>query len=884
MPLLNRFSSLVTNLFRKESVERELDAEVHSYLGMLRDEKVRAGRTAEQATREAALDLEGTEQVKEAVRDVRAGHFLESLWQDARFGARTLAHAPGFTAVAVLSLALGLGGNAAMFSLVYGVLIRPLAYPQPERLVRVTDFYPPGALVALQQQSRSLDVAAYTTNSEFNLTGQGEAVRVAGGAVSANLFSVLGARAELGRTLEPGEDQPGRDRIAVLSHTLWQSRFGGDPSIIGRAIAVDGIDREVVGVMPAGFGFPSAEAQIWVPMHLDPTRWEEFWASGFTPLIARLRPGATVAGAQSEIRSLIPKVITMFPYVMARNWNADVAVLPLQQDMTGDIRGKLLVLLGAVGCVLLIACANVASLLLARAAVRRKEMALRASLGASRARIVRQLLTESVELALAGAGLGLALAYGALRVLRSALPVDTPRIGEAAIDWRVLGFVTALALLTGLVFGLVPALSATRVDLAESIKAGGQRRAGTVAVRLRGSLSAGEVALAVMLVIGAGLLIKSLWLLAQVNPGFRPERLLTVRISPNQSSCREAAACSAFYDELLRRARGITGVSDAAATNAVPLGNDIPTMPVEFEGHPVVPAENTAPMLWAGAITPGYLRIMRIPLLAGRDFTGADGEETAGAVLVSASTARRVWPGENPIGKHLRPIWDPQWRTVVGVVGDVRQFDLANNSRGGVVGAFYMPYPQATMSNSRRLPPPTMTLVLRTAAEAGRVAGDLRALVADLNPKVPVGGIRTMGAVVRASTEQPRSMMWLFVAFAGSALILAVIGTYGVVSYSAAQRTYEIGVRVALGATKASVFGLVIGQSLRIVLAGLAVGLVASAALTRLLAKFLYGVTATDPATFLAVSALLVAVAFLAGYFPARRAAGVDPLTALRVD
>ncbi len=882
--LQNRLSSLVRNLSRKEHVERELDAEVHSYLGMLRDEKVRAGKTPEQAQREAALDLEGAEQVKEAVRDVRAGHFLESLWQDARFGARTLARTPGFTAVAVLSLALGLGGNAAMFSLVYGVLIRPLAYPQPEQLVRVTGFYPTGAVAGLEQQSRNLDIASYTTDSEFNLTGQGEAVRLAGSTVSARLFSVLGSRAELGRTFGREEDQPGRDRVVMVSHSLWRSRFGGDPGIIGRAITVDGVSREVVGVMQAGFDFPSANAQIWVPTHLDPGHPEEYWTSAFTPLIARLRPGATVAGAQGEVRSLMPGIRAMFPYVMSRTWNANVAVTPLQSDLTGDIRGKLLVLLAAVGCVLLIACANVASLLLARAGVRRKEIALRASLGASRGRIVRQLLTESVELAMAGAALGIGLAYAALSALKLALPEGTPRIAQTGVDWRVLGFVTALAVLTGLIFGLAPALSMTRLDLAESIKSGGQRRAGAAAVRMRSSLSAVEVALAVMLVIGAGLLIKSLWLLAQVDPGFRVERLLTVRISPNQALCREPGACFAFYDELLRRARGITGVSDAAATNSVPLGGDIPTLPAELEGHRVIPAENLAPLVWAGAVTAGYLRIMRIPLLAGRDLAEADGENAAQVVLVDAATARHFWPGENPIGKHVRFVWEKGWRTVVGLTADVRQYDLASTSRDGVQGSFYIPYPQAAMSNNWKLPPPTMTLVVRTAAEPGRVAGDVRALMAELNPNVPVGDVRTMGAVVRASTAQPRSMMWLFVVFAGSALILAVIGTYGVVSYSAAQRTYEIGVRLALGATKGSVFGLVIGQSMRIVLAGLAAGLIASAALTRLLSKFLYGVTATDPATFLAVSGVLVAVAFLAGYFPARRAAGVDPRMALRAE
>ncbi len=864
MSLLSRVSSLLRNLFRRERVERELDLEVRGYVDMLAADKITTGMGQAEARREAVLELGGVEQVKEQVRAARIGSLLENLWQDLRYGCRTLARNPGFTAVAVISLALGIGGNSAMFSIVNGVLLQPLPYPAPERLVRVSGYYPKGALQVLQQDSRSMDIAGYVPGSEFNITGQGDAMRIEGSTVSANLFSILGAQPAVGRTFQPGEDVPGPDRTVILSHALWQKKFAGDVSIVGRMIAIDGVSREVVGVMPASFGFPSFEAQMWIPLRMDSRDSEDFWGKGFLPAIARLRPGATISQAQNELRPLIARAITRFPFPMARNWNANAAVLPLQEDMVHDVRQKLVLLLCAVGFVLLIACANVASLLLSRSAARAKEIALRVSLGASRGRILRQLLTESVVLALAGGGLGLALTFVFLTVLKSALPVETPRLSEAGIDWQSLGFVALLAIASGLISGLVPALSASRVDLTGTIKTGGQRSRGAAGVRLRSYLVAGEVALTVVLVVGAGLLIKSLWRLTQVNPGFQPERILTVRISPSQAYCKERAACVALYDELVRRVRGISGVSEVAAVNAVPLSTDVPAVVVDLEGHPRKAAETLAPTPWAGAVTPDYFRMMRIPLLAGRVFSDADGMKAPGVVLVSAATARRYWPGENPVGKHIKTVWEQQWRTVVGVVADVRQYDLADHTPDWIKGTIYMPYPQAVDLTEEV--PATMNLLFRTTADAGRVAMEVRALVAGLNPNVPVGEVRTMEGVVETSTSQSRSIMWLFVSFAGSALILAAIGVYGVVSFSATQRTYEIGVRVALGATRSSVFGMVLGQGLRMVFFGLAAGVAASLLLTRMLTSLLYGVAATDPITFLAVGVLLIATAALAGY------------------
>jgi predicted permease len=866
-------------VFHKTSIDEDLDHELSAYLEMRKDEKINTGMGPRVAHREAVIEMGGVEQVKEQVRDARIGGILENLAQDIRYGLRTMVKNPGFTIVAVLSLALGIGGNAAMFSLVNGVLIRPLPYPESDKLVRITEYYPKGGIVALQQLSRTMDIAAYTPDSEYNLTGQGDPVHLMGSAATANLFEVLGARTEMGRVFQPAEDLPGLDQIVILSHSLWKDKFGGDPGIIGRPVYIDGQPRKVVGVMPPDFGFPSTTVQLWIPVRLDPANVIEYWNAGWMPLIARLRPAASLTLARGELRSLVPQLVPMFPYPMPANFNSSSTVVPLQNDMVVDVQVELLVLLGAVALVLLIACANVAGLLLARASSRQKEIAIRAALGAGRGRIVRQLLTESVVLALAGAGLGLLFGLQGLSVLKSVLPASTPRLAEAAIDWRVLLFVAVLAILTGLVFGLAPAISASRLHLTESLKTRALG-AGGAAIRLRSMLIAGEVALAVMLVIGAGLLIKSLWLLTQANPGFRPEQILTARVFPSQGYCQERAACISMYEEMIRQASRIDGVTEVAAANAIPLGRELPAVSVELEEHPIVSTEQIAPMLWAGAVTPRYFDLMRIPILRGRAFTEADAEKSPLVVVVSASTARRYWPNEDAIGKHVRVVWEQQSREVVGVAGDVRQYDMADRSPGWISGEFYMPYSQSV--DIKRQLPTTMALIMRISADPARVEGDIRRVVAGMNPNLPVTDVRTMETMVSASTSPSRSIMWLFACFAGSALILAAIGTYGVVSYTTSQRMYELGLRVALGATRGGLFALVLKQSLRLVTIGLALGIAGAMGLTRLLASFLYGVTATDPLTFLAVAVLLIAVALLAGYFPARRAGAADPLLTLR--
>ncbi|HTQ55739.1 MAG TPA: ABC transporter permease [Bryobacteraceae bacterium] len=806
------------------------------------------------------------------------------LWRDLRYAVRTLKKSPGFTALAVVSLALGIGGNAAMFSIVRAVLIQPLPFKDPGRLVQATNtgYYPPGGLVDLQEESRTMDLGGYVAGLELNLTGQGEPWRLRGSAVSANLFTVLGTGMELGRAFQPGEDRAGNDSYVILSHALWRERFGGDTAIVGRVVTLGGVDRQIVGVAPRGFVYPGNDNSFWIPLHLDSRDPVSLWSKGFMPVVARVRRGATLVQAQREIQALSRHMIQLYPYPMGRNFNAEATVVPLQQFLTSDIRTKLIVLQSAIGLVLLIACVNVAGLLLARATSRQKEMALRVALGAARGRIIRQLLTESLVLAFAGGAIGIALAYGAFTVLQAALPPSAAGGPPAQMGAQVLAVVCLLSLVTGLAFGLAPALSASRQNLAAAIKSGSQRLAGVGRARLRSALIVGEVALAVVLTMGAGLLIHSLWRLAHVNPGFQPQRILTLRVSPNEALCRQRETCIAFYRELLRRTRDLPGVADAAAANTLPLAHSAPESAVKVEGLPYVPAERTAPMFWSGAVTPDYFRVMGIPLLQGRTFGPADAEKAAPVIIVSAATARHYWPGQNPIGKHVQLVWEDQGRTVIGVAGDVRQYDLADRSPDYIVGALYMPYPQA-QDSSRQLPA-AMTLIVHTNNDTARVVSGIRELVRSLNSNVPVGEIQTMVSVVAESTRQSRSMMWLFVSFAGIALVLAAVGAYGVVSYSTMQRTFEIGVRVALGAGRRRIFGLVLGQSLRLVLAGLAIGLAASLALNRMLATFLYGTAPSDPATLAVVCGLLVLVALLAGFMPARKAAGVDPLIALRAE
>lgn len=867
--------------YRRTRLDEELAEELEFHRLLKQDENRRAGLMPLAAGELTRRQMGNMTLAAEESRDMWSFLRLERLLQDMRYAARMFRRTPGFTTIAVLSLAVGIGGNAAMFTLVNSLMVRPLPYRQPDRLVRITGVYPHAAVPVFQQQSRTMDIAGVHPGSEYNLTGQGEAVRIFGSAASANLFAVLGTAAARGRVLQPGEDSPGRDSVVILSHSLWSTKFGGDPAIIGRSVKLNGIQRQVIGVMPQGFSYPSAKVQLWVPLRIDPSNYLEYWGSGWVPMVARIRPGTSIPQVQSEVRALVVQFRKLFPYPMKRDWNADSTAIPLQQDVVGDLRGKLIILLSSVGLVLLIACTNVASLLLARATTRRKEIGLRVALGAGRLRIVRQLLTESVLLALTGAGLGILLGMSALSIFKSLLPAATPGLAQAAIDWQIAGAIGSLALITGVAFGLAPALSASQIDLADSIRTGSQRSTATVWTRLRSWLIGAEVALTVVLVVSAGLLIKSLYKLAEEHPGFRPERILTVRISPNQSVCTERSACVALYDRLMSRAREIPGVADVAIANTLPLDGEQPDVAADVEDHPKSP-DYPSPLLWFGAVGPQYTRMLQIPLLAGRELTEADGAKAASVLLVSAATTRYFWPGANPIGKHIKVAGEERWRTIVGVVGDVRQYRLSKAFPDWIPGAIYMPYAQAARENGQI--PAAMTLLVKTRTDSERLAREVRALAQDQDPDVPVGQVQPLEKVVTGSIADFRSTIRVFISFAGAAILLAVIGIYGLVSYWVSQRTFEIGLRVAIGATRQRIISMILAQGLRVAVYGVVAGVIVALAATRLLASLLYGVGAADPLTFGTVTGLVLAVAATATAFPAWRATRIDPIKSLRVD
>ena len=867
--------------WRRAQLDRELAEEIESHRLLKQGENARTGLSVEAARELSNRQMGNVVQAQEECRDMWSFIRLERLMQDLQYAARMFARIPGFTAIAVLSLAIGIGGNAAMFSLVNKLLVRPLPYPHPDRLIRVTGIYPRAAVPMFQQQSRTMEVAAASVGSEYNLTGQGEAIRIFASAASANLFSVLGAPVARGRAFEPGEDSPGRDRVVIISDALWKKKFGKDAAIIGRVIATNGVNRQVVGIMPAGFSFPSASVEAWVPLRLNSSNFLEYWGTEFVPLVGRLRPGATVPQAQAEVRTLVTQFRSTFPYPMARDWNADAAAIPLQSDLVGDVRSKLIILLASVGIVLLIACANVASLLLSRATTRRREISLRIALGAGRMRIVRQLLTESVLLAAVGGGLGILLGMSALSIFKSVLPAATPGLAQAAIDWPVGGAVALLALFTGVAFGIAPAMSASQIDLAQSIRTGSQRSTTIVWTRLRSWLIGAEVALTVVLVVSAGLLMRSLYSLSEGHPGFAPEHILTVRISPNQSACKVRTACVALYDRMLSSARGISGVENAAIANSIPLDGRLSTVPVDVEGHPRT-ADHPSPMLWLSAVSPAYISLLHIPLLMGRELTDADGANSAGVLLITAATAKYFWPGENAIGKHIRVAGEQEWRTVVGVVADIRQYSLSKNLPGWVPGAIYMPYAQSAREDGQIIA--AMTLLVKTTGDSAWLAHEIRSLAEEQEPNAPVGQVQPLEEIVSSSISDFRSTIRIFLSFAGAAVLLAAVGIYGLVSYWVTQRTYEIGVRVAIGAPRRRIVSMVLLRGLRVALYGIGAGIAAALAVTRFLASLLYGVGATDPLTFAAVIALVFGVAISSTALPAWRAARIDPVKSLRVD
>ena len=809
-------------------------------------------------------------------------NILADLWQDLRYALRTLAKNPAFTSIAIVAIALGIGANTVIFSAVNAVLLRPLPFKNPEQLVMVwenaahlgfpKDTPSPANFLDWQKQAGSFSGMAAMVERSFNLTGVGEPERLDARRVSANLFELLGVPALIGRTFVPDDDKPGT-HVVVLSYSLWQRRFGSDPSVIGRAITLNGESYTVIGVMPRSVQLPSSgtwKDQVWVPISF-PADEAASRGSHFLEVIARMKPGITLKQAQTEMDTIAARLAQQYP---DHNKRRGAVVVPLHEQIVGDIKPALLVLLGAVGFVLLIACANVANLLLARAAVRQKEIALRLALGASRSRLTRQLLTESVLLAMFGAGFGVLLALAGIRALKTFIPAATSQVQTINIGARVLIFTVVVTVLTGIAFGLAPAIQASHLDLNDTLKEGGRDSAGiSKGNRARSFLVIGEVAVSFVLLIGAGLLINSFVHLRNLHPGFRADHLLTMQVDLSEVKYPNLERRASFFDEVIRRVRALPGVQSAACASNLPLKYNGGSTTTSAEGIPDPPPDQRPDVVFR-AIGPGYFGTMGIPIIRGRDFTDHDKANSKDVVVISEKTAQHFWPGQDAIGKRLKPGLsksDSAWREVIGVVKDVRQNDLIAPPKMQM----YFTYRQL-----KEFPP--NALVVRTSIEPMSLAGSVRDAIWSVDKDQTVSDIDTMDHIVSEAIARQRFSMLLLGIFAALALVLAAMGIYGVMSYSVAQRTHEIGIRMALGARRADVLKMTVNQGLKLVSIGMMLGLAAAFLLTRVLASLLFGISATDPITFLGISLVLLAVAILASYFPALRATKVDPIIALR--
>jgi putative ABC transport system permease protein len=804
---------------------------------------------------------------------------MENLLQDLRFGVRMLAKKPGFAALAVLALALGIGANSAIFTVVNTVLLRPLPFDDPDQLVWVWDTQPaletaPTSLpdfLDWREQNQSFEyMSAFQAGRMFFDRGDvPEDVDV--GLVTPDMFPLLKVSPALGRAFTEDETQPGRFRVAVLSDRLWRRRFNSDPNVVGQTIQLSGFPYTIIGVMPAGFTYPN-ETELWRPLPINKSEADR--GPHYLRVIARLKPGVSIHQAQAEMSALAGRIAEQFPEKISGH---GVKLESLQEVIVGNMRPALFVLLGSVGFVLLIACANVANLLLARSVSRQKEIAVRTALGASRRRIVKQLVTESLLLAMAGGLLGLLLGAWGVSVLTSLSPGDIPRVKEIKLDGWVVAFTLSISILTGVVFGLAPAWQVSKPDLNESLKEGGRTGAGAGRNRLRSLLVVSEVALALVLLVGAGLMIKSFARLHSVNPGFEPENALTMGVALLRARYSEQAQVESFYRQLFERLGAVPGVQSVGGITELPLGGSNTNDYFSIEGRPPLP-QGEASIVEYRVISPNYFKAMGIPLLAGRDVSETDTKQTPNVVVINESFARRHWPDENPIGHRIK--LQGQYRDpllIVGVVGDVRHFGLDEKP----MPEAYAPYLQDPLSDSL---PHFMTLVIRADSGQATLAARLREEIHALDKGTPVIAIKSMNDYLYESLSRRRFNMVLLGIFAGLALLLAAVGIYGVMSYTVTQRTHEIGVRMAIGARARDILRLVIGQAMTLALAGLAIGLVASFALTRLMESLLYGVSATDPLTFILISLVLTGVALGACFIPARRATKVDPGVALRYE
>ena len=886
---LARARAFWRNLFSKDAVERDLDEHVRSYTELLAAEKQRSGMSRDDAWRAARIEVGGVEHIKEEVRGARSGAAVETTMQDVRYALRMLARRPGFTIVAVSALALGIGATTSIFSVVNAVLLRPLPYTEPDRLVAVMhDVRYPVAPANYLDWKRQNTVFSAMGAAEYwagNLTGD-VPERVQGLRITSDIITITDVRPIIGRAFGPEDDAPGGELPVLVSWSFWQSRLSGRQDVVGQRVVVDGTSYTVIGVMPQGFDFPmfwATGVQLWTPLTLGERATSRTGSS--LRVFARLRPGVTLDVARAQMSTITANLERAYP-----GTNRGVTVTPHITMVVGDVQSALFVLLGAVGFVLLIACANVAHMLMARATIRQREMTVRLALGASRRRLVRQLLTESVILAIMSGVIGVVLARVGLQALIALAGDSVPRADAIALDPWVLVFTAAISVLTGVAFGLVPAVRAARSEMAEALRDGARGSTDSAERgRLRSLLVGSEIALALVLLTGAGLAIRSFVALRAIDPGFDARGVLSAVVTLRGTPQAPPERRLAFYQSVLERVRLIPGVESAGFINHLPIAGDNWGTPFRVDGRPR-PQPGELPRATFRVVFPGYFAAMGLPLRRGRDVAESDRLGAPPVVVVNEYFANRWWPNEDAIGKRVTLDTEadtPMWVTVIGVTKNAVRSDWAAPPEEEM----YLPFLQSPGylqgDGAHR---GYMTLVVRAACLPGERCAPaahvpaVRQAVASLDRAVPVTEVQTMTAVIDGATARPHFTLVLLATFAAVALVLAAVGIYGVISYAVSRRTHEIGVRMALGATPANVVSMIIGQGMRVVVGGVIVGLAGALLVTRLMTSFVYGVRVTDPLTYGGVAALLVGVALVASYIPARRATRIDPLSAMRVD
>lgn len=874
------------SLFRRDDTDRQLDQELRDHIEQKTEFYVSQGMNPQEARRAALVEMGGVEQTKEACRDERRVDWIQDLAQDLHYGVRILRKSPGFAAIAVLTLAVGIGANTTIFSIVEAVLLRSFPYPDPQQLVLVFDVpqKQPDALASisyrdfteLREHNHVFSDLAGNAFHDLTVTGAGEPFIVNIGAVTPEIFSVLGAQPLAGRVLLPEDGRKGAAPVAVLCESLWRSRFGSDPRVVGQSITLDMRSFTIVGILPASFRYPdgAAHQDAWIPVAQDPLFGPLVSQPGARVLggVARLKPGVSVEQAQAEMRTMAARLAAEFP---ASDAGFTIRVQPYREAVVGNVKSGLLILLGAVGLVLLISCANIANLLLSRATSRMREIAVRLALGASRVRIVRQLLTESAVLGLFGGIAGVLLAIWAVRLLGPFLPPQVTRIGSIHVGAPVLAFAFGLSFAAALVFGLAPALLATPTRLQTNIAEGGERTGQRGGQQLRSFFAISEIALAMVLLIAGGLLLRSFTLVTAVNPGFDATNVVEAEVSLPRFQYSTPQQWTAFSNALLARLHAQPGFADSALGAPLPMDRQgAAGFPFRIVGHAPLP-NGKIPAADYATVSPEYFRVLRIPLLRGRLFSEQDSPEHPKVAIISETLARRYFHDEDPIGRQMKFGFPPNSdvpREIVGVVGDVR--DVALSRQPGPM--MYVPFAQEPLWGGE--------VVVRSSLGAASVAAGIRQAVHAIDKDLPVTDVNTLSDALDRSIAPERFRTFLLASFGAIALILAAVGIFGVITYFVSQRTREVGVRMALGAQRADILRLVLGQATKLAFVGVAIGFAVALLLTRLMASLLYGVSARDPLTFGAVAILLLGVAACAGYIPASRATRVDPMVALRYE